>query len=175
MQIPRSLVTAAFLALCATAPAPGAKPVLLPDRQLVCTLGRMTNLDPTRQQTNADIVYEGSHRFVLFLPRIAKRTGPPPDATDPPEPVDPRTKILADPDGLASGFPNRFDRVVDLWPERVEMTTAIADPLVNLIVVSEIDQAAGTATLFMTRATDVATFDMSKLYRGTCSVTTPAG
>lgn len=178
IAVSRALVAAlAALPLVAAAPAPAPKPMasaaatLLPNRLLRCVLGRMTNLDPTRNQTDAEIVYEGKHPFELLLPAIAARTAPPPDAIDAPEPVDARTRIVADPDKLTDKFPNRFDRVVDYWPKRVEMTTTINDPLVNLIVINPIDAQAGTAMLFMTQATDVATYDMEHLYRGKCAVT----
>ncbi|WP_375285986.1 hypothetical protein [Sphingomonas sp.] len=151
-----------------------AQSAMLPDRTLSCTLGRITNPDPSREQTDAEIVYEGKHAFSLLLPGGPARTTPPPDATDDPDPVNPRTRILADPDGLTRGFPNRFDRVIDLWPQRVEMTTTIDQPRVNLIIVNPIDAAAGTAMLFMTQATDAATFDMQHLYRGPCTVKTAA-
>lgn len=147
---------------------------MLPDRLLRCTLGRATNLDPKKQQTTADIVYEGEHEFELFLPAVPVRQGPPPDATEPAEPVNPQTRIVADPDGLTNGFPRRFDRVVDYWPERVEMATTIDDPLVNLIIINPIDATSGSASLFMTQATDVATYDLSKVYQGSCTVQTGA-
>lgn len=155
-------------------PKPKPEAAMLPDRLLRCVLGRATNLDPKKDQTLADIVYEGKHEFTLFLPSIPVRQGPPPDAIDPAEPVDPRTRIVADPDGLTSSFPRRFDRVVDYWPDRVEMTTTIDNPLVNLIIINPIDAANGSARLFMTQATDVATFDLSKVYQGSCTVLTGA-
>lgn len=174
MRIPCAAVLLLAPVLVSAAPAPSGP--MLPDRLLTCTLGRMTNVDPTKDQKESDIVYEGRHAFSLLLPAGPARTTPPPDATEDPEPVNPRTRIVSDPDGLAKAFPNRFDRVVDLWPQRVEMTTTIKDPLVNLIIVNPIDEAAGTAMLFMTQATDVATFDMSHVYRGACTVkATPAG
>jgi hypothetical protein len=147
-----------------------AAPAMLPNRLLTCVLGRATNIDTKKDQKMSDIIYEGRHDFSLMLPSIPVRTGPPPEAVDAAEPVDPRTKIILDKSGLAKDFPNRFDRVVDLWPERVEMTTTINDPLVNLIIVSNIDAAHGTAWLFMTQATDVATFDMKHIYQGPCNV-----
>lgn len=150
---------------------PSAAAAMLPERTLQCVLGRATNLDATKNQSTDEIVYEGRHAFTLFLPAIPVRTGPPPEAVDPAEPVDPRTRIVADPDGLTRAFPARFDRVVDYWPDRVEMTTVIDNPLVNLIIIHPIDPAKGTATIFMTQATDVATFDMQHIYQGSCSVT----
>jgi hypothetical protein len=170
-----ALMPIACSAQAPSQPAPQAKPGMLPDRLLTCTLGRITNPDPSREQADDEIIYEGKHPFTLLLPAGPARTAPPPDATDDPEPVDPRTRIVADPDGLAKGFPNRFDRVVDLWPQRVEMTTTIDTPLVNLIVINPIDAQAGTAMLFMTQATDVATLDMQHLYRGPCTVSAPKG
>lgn len=155
----------------AIAPAVGTAPAaLLPDRTLDCTLGRITNPDTSREQTDAEIVYEGRHAFSLFLPGGPARTAPPPDATEAPEPVDPRTRILADPDGLTKNFPERFDRVIDLWPQRVEMVTTLSDSLANLVIINPIDPAAGTAMLFMTRASDAATFDLQAMYRGPCTV-----
>jgi hypothetical protein len=145
-------------------------PKMLPDRLLKCVLARMTNFDPKAQQTAADITYEGQYPFEVMLPRAPVRTTPPPEITDPAEPVDPRTKVVADPAGLTKGFPNRFDRVVDLWPERVEMTTTIDTPLVNMIIVHPIDPVAGTATVFMTRAKDLNAYDTDHIYTGQCKV-----
>jgi hypothetical protein len=154
-----------------TAVEPQTADAMLPNRKLDCVLRRATNIDTKKTQTIADVIYEGHHPFSLFLPAIPARTGPPPEAIDAPEPVNPATKILLDPDGLTKNFPNRFDRVVDYWPQRVEMTTTINDPLVNLIIISDFDQTSGTANLFMTQATDVATFDMQHIYQGICKVT----
>lgn len=163
----KSLVLATLaLPLAAATPAPE----ILPARTLQCTLGRMTNFDPHREQKTSEIVFEGKHPFSLYLPGAPKRTTPPPDAVETPDPVDPRIRILADPDGLTAKYPRRFDRAVDLWPERVELSTNIDDPLVNVIVVSDVDQAAKTTRIFMATATDVATYDMEHLYGGECRI-----
>ena len=159
----------ALLALSlATAAAPD--PETVPARTLSCTLGRMTNFDPHRQQRNDEIVYEGKHPFTLLIAAAPKRTAPPPDATEAPEPVDPRTKIVADPDGLTAKYPKRFDRIVDLWPDRVELSTTIDTPTVNVILISNIDPAARTARIFMAEAQDVATYDLEHLYGGECRI-----
>ena len=166
MIVPRpALMFAACLGVGA-APAPE----MLPDRLLTCTLSRMTNFDPHANQSAADITYEGKYPFTLRLPEAPARTAPPPEITQPAEPVDPRTRIVADPAALTKGFPNRFDRVVDLWPERVEMTTTIDTPLVNMIIIHPIDPVAGTATLFMTRAKDLNAYDTDHMYTGACRV-----
>jgi len=145
-------------------------PAPLPDRLLSCILGRATNLETHREQKRSEVIYEGRHKFALYLPAGPARTTPPPDPIEPAEPVDSRTRIVADPDGLTNGIPRRFDRVVDMWPERVEMTTTIAEPLVNLIIVSDISADGQWANLFMTKATDVATLDLKNVYSGTCHV-----
>jgi len=153
------------------APAPG-KPAIIPERLLDCTLGRITNFDPTREQAASEYVFAGRHKFRLFLPAAPARTMPPPDPTDTPEPVDPRTRIVADPDGLANDSKAMpFDRVVDLWPGRVEMTKPINNVAVTLIMVDGFDQARSAATLFLTKANDAVTFDLENLYYGQCGVT----
>ena len=159
-----------LLAVAAITGGAAPAPQMLPERTLACDLGHALNLDPTRDQKRSDVRYEGHHRFVLFLPAIARRTGPPPDPANPPEPVNPRTRILADPDRLAAGVPNRFDRVVDYWPERVEMATNLPDQGFHLIIVSHIDPAHGTAMLFMTHARDVATMDLKRVFSGACTI-----
>lgn len=143
----------------------------IPDRVLSCMLGHALNLDPTREQRMDEIKYEGQFAFELLLPNIAPRQTPPPDATDPAEPVDPRTQVLADPAGLRKGVPAGFDRVIDLWPERVEMTRVIEGAHTHLIIINQIDSQRGTANLFMTTATDVATMDLKNVYQGPCRVT----
>lgn len=143
---------------------------MLPARRLDCQLGRVTNFDPKREQTAAELRYDGIHAFSLFLPAIPKRTTQPPDATDKPEPVDPRTRILADPDHIARHLREGFDRVVDLWPERVEMTQTISGALMNVIVIAPIDAAAGTANIVMSRASELTHLDPDHLYQGSCRV-----
>ena len=148
-------------------------PAMIPARLLDCALGRIANFDPSRSQPISEYVYDGHHAFRLFLPAIPVRTTPPPEAMSPAEPVDPKTKILADPDGLARETTGRpFDRVVDTWPQRVEMTTPISDIASNLIIIDQVDAAQSRATLFMTKANDAVTFDLKHLYLGTCKVTT---
>jgi len=174
MKIVQALAVAVAVQSVAStqvAAADGAKPLSrLPDRLLDCTLGRAINLDPKRLQNNGEVHYEGAHHFQLFLPGIPARTTPPPDATEPPEPVDPRTRIVSDPDKLSTATGTGFDRVVDYWPDRVELVATIDDPLVSLIIVHPIDPARGTANLFLTRAKDLATFDLDHVYQGNCTV-----
>lgn len=176
----KPILTLAVVAVLATSPASHAAsmgsggstelPVMIPGRLLTCMLGRATNLDPHREQKRSEVIYEGSHKFALYLPTMPVRATPPPDPTEPPEPVDPRTKIVADPDGLTKDVPARFDRVIDMWPQRVEMTTTVVEPVVNLIIVSDISADGTQANLFMTKATDVATLDLKNVYSGTCRV-----
>ena len=167
-----------FAAMAAFASLPGMAgaqaallPPMNPDRTLDCTLGRATNLDPARNQTADEIRHEGAYRFSLFLPARPQHAGPPPDPTADPEPVDPATRILSDPTGLAADMPQGFYRVADLWPQRVELVGRIAgSPLVRFVVISEIDLLAGTANLFMTRAADAASIDLGTVYQGACRI-----
>jgi len=146
------------------------QPDMLPDRTLECTLSRALNLDPTRNQSRDEIQYEGSYPFSLRLPAIPKRQTPPPDPTLPPEPVHPATGIVSDPLGLATDTAKAFDRVIDMWPFRVEMARAIDPTLSRIIIVSDIDPENGTANLFMARAADAASMDMNNIFIGGCMV-----
>lgn len=154
-------------------PDSASSPKMIPARFLDCMLGRIANFDPNRNQAPSEYVYDGSHAFKLFLPSIPVRTSPPPESTSPPEPVDPKTRVVADPDGLTREVAGRpFDRVVDTWPERTEMTAPISDVAVNMIIIDQIDTQRATANLFMTKANDAVTFDLKHLYLGTCRVAT---
>ncbi len=144
---------------------------MLPDRYLQCILGRSTNIDPGKLQTAADIISEGRHQFTLRLPPIPAHVGEPPDPTDPAEPVDPRTRVVADPDGLMKGIAPVFTRVVDLWPQRVEMISEIASSAwLHMIIVAPIDPEKRRARVFMTRVKDAASFDLQNIYQGDCII-----
>jgi len=99
------------------------------------------------------------------------RTSPPPDATDPAEPVNPKTGIVSDPDGIAANLAGPVNRVVDLWPERVELVLPMTTHQAKLLIINGIEPASGKAQLFMTDAKDLATFDMNRIYSGACNVT----
>ena len=168
------LVIALFAALPAFAVADTApiRATPIPERELTCVLGRSTNLDPSKNQKIEEIVSEGRHVFSIRLPAKSIVATAEPDPSDAPDPVDVRTAILSDPDGLARDVPARFDRVVDLWPKRVEMVTNVNPPLVNLVIISAIDPKAATAHLFMTKARDAATLDLDHVYQGDCIIKT---
>ncbi|WP_225010298.1 MULTISPECIES: hypothetical protein [Novosphingobium] len=169
-----ALVAAMILPGClagATRPAAAtAEPARLPDRTLNCRLGHATNLDPLKQQDRNEITFDSYHALSLRLPPIAARTTPPPDATEPAEPIDRRTRILSDPDGLTAGTLGTFERVIDLWPERVELTLPMDGGVSKLMILSDYDPATQTAQMFMTNATDLATFDFKQTYLGPCAV-----
>ncbi len=144
---------------------------MLPDRYLTCILGRSTNIDPGKPQTTADIISEGRHKFVLRLPPIPVHRGELPDPTDAPDPVDARTRVLLDADGLTTGVVLTFNRVVDLWPTRVEMLSAVVgSSWSRMIIIDPIDPAAGRAHLFMTRVRDAASMDLQHIYQGECTI-----
>lgn len=168
--IPIRLALAA-MALAAPADAtPHSATAMLPERVLTCRLGRVANFDPSHEQTAAELRYDGFHPFILRLGATPSRAGAPPDITDAPDPVSPRTRILADPDGIAPQVTPRFTRVVDQWPHRVEMTSPIKGAVRNAIVLSLYDPARQTANLFMMRASELTRFDEAHMYQGQCRV-----
>lgn len=147
------------------------RPNMIPARLLDCSLGKISNFDTQREQAPSEYRYSSHHKFTLFLPETPVRTTPPPEATAPPEPVNPQTRIIADPDGIASdAAANAFDRVVDLWPERVEMTKPISNVAVKLLVIDGFDPGQSAVTMFLTSANDAVTFDLKNLYYGRCGV-----
>ncbi|MGL6042492.1 MAG: hypothetical protein ACRC1J_01070, partial [Sandaracinobacteroides sp.] len=127
-------------------------PELLPERRLSCTVSRATNVDLSREQDRSELSFEGSHRLDLFLPAIPAppRSGDV-DATE--EVVtpnaDPRTRITADPDGLASGVTGGFNRVADHWPARVELSAETGPRTFLLMILNPIDRDQRRADLFM--------------------------
>lgn len=163
------------LAAGASVPADAAtSPAMLPNRLLTCHLGHATNLDPTKDQRADEITFDSYHDLVLFLPAIPMRTSPPPDATDPAEPVHPATRVLSDPDGIAANVTGPFVRVIDTWPQRVEMIKPMAGGLSKLFIVSDIDEANRRAHLFLTDAADLVTLDLKRAYLGDCTVSDKA-
>lgn len=143
---------------------------MLPDRLLQCRIGHVVNFDPGHEQTAAELRYDSIHAFSLFLPAVPVRKHLPPETFEKPEPVNPRTRIVSDPDRIAPQPGHRFEKVVDYWPDRVELSSTITGPLLNVIVLNPINAASGTANVFMTRASELTHFDARHIYQGTCSV-----
>ena len=144
---------------------------MLPDRILACDLGHATNADATRDQAESEIIFDSRHVLSVHLPSIPVRTTEPPEAIDPPEPVAKGTGIIADPDGIAADVTGPVRRVVDLWPDRVELSIPMQGIEKKLIIINGVNEAAGRARLFMTDAKDLATFNMQRIYAGNCLVT----
>ena len=168
------LVAMACLTMAAPAPAqpsPSQPSTRLPARLVTCLLGHATNFNPERQQKLGDITFDTHHRLTLFLPGISARTTPPPDAIEPAETVDPDTRLIEDPDGLSSDAPGPFNRVVDVWPERVELAKTTETGAYKAFLVSNYDATRGTARMFIGTATDLVTYDLKRIYMGDCIVT----
>lgn len=161
----------------AKAEAPTGAVAMVPGRLVTCTLGRALNIDASKEQTLAELKFEGAHRFSLLLPPVPEDRGPPPEPSADPEPVDPAVRVVEDPDGIVKGMLHPFYRVADRWPERVELVGRIAgETVVRFLVVSEIDPAKGTANLFTTKARDAGSLDLQNVYQGGCTVAIlPAG
>lgn len=167
---------ASFSALAVEAPPAkaAAAPNVLPDRLFNCSIGHITNFDPRIDQTPDQLHFDAYHVFKLFLPAITAPVGRPPDAIEDAPPVDPRTRILSDPDHISGQPTDHFDRIIDLWPERVELSASIKGPLLNAIAIYPIDTEHGTASLFMMRATELTHYQPDHFYWGRCQITTGA-
>ncbi|MGL6044774.1 MAG: hypothetical protein ACRC1J_12705, partial [Sandaracinobacteroides sp.] len=85
--------------------------------------------------------------------------------------ADPRTRITADPDGLASGVTGGFNRVADHWPARVELSAETGPRAFLLMILNPIDRDQRRADLFMTYTNDTLTYDLARVYLGTCDFT----
>ena len=170
------VVAAVALALAAPAAAAdsghAAAPAMQPDRLLTCQIGHVINFDKSHEQSAAELRYDGFHEFALFLPAIPVQTGRPPDAIDEAPPVDPRTRIVRDPDHISAQPNEHFGRIIDWWPDRVELSTAIDGPLLNAIVLRPIDSEHGTANMFMMRASELTQWQEDHIYQGLCHVVT---
>ncbi len=153
---------------------PGSVPVaMLPERALHCVVGHAIGLDARKWQAVAEIQHEGAFPLTLHLPAIPKHVGPPPEPTDDPEPVNPATRVSDDPAGIATDLAYPLYRVVDLWPERVEIAGKVTgQDYMRLIIVSEIDEKAGIANFFTTRAMDAGSLDLQTVYQGSCRIET---
>lgn len=175
MRYSTLLLPMALLGACAhpaaALPPTAAAPDMLPERILRCTVGRAINLDPAKWQTVGEIRHEGAFPFTLRIPAAPRHVGAPPDPDDAPEPVNPETRVIDDPHGIAADLAYPLTRVIDMWPDRVEMVGPPDEQgTVRLIIVSEIDAEAGTANIFTTRARDAASLDLQQVYQGGCRV-----
>lgn len=151
----------------------GEVPGALPDRWVDCTVGHVINFDPRREQTADELRFDSQHRFAFFLAHGKRMVGAPPETWDVAPKVDPRTRIVADPDGVSGQQTPGFGRLVDKWPYRVELSTPIDDKgLLSAIALHPIDEAAGTAWVLMLRASELTHFDAAHIYQGSCRVLT---
>lgn len=167
------LASAGSAPLSAASPKAGASAgaAQIPARTLQCTVGRALNLDPARPQTAAEIVREGAYRFTIELPAAPAPVGPPPDPADPAGPVDPAVALRHDQAGLFRDMQQPFDRVIDRWPDRVELVSRLGDgPWHRFFAITDIAPAAGTASLFSSRVQDAASLDLGSVYLGSCLV-----
>ncbi|KPF78542.1 hypothetical protein IP88_03345 [alpha proteobacterium AAP81b] len=164
------LVAAAPPAPSPTPASPAPPPAIHPDRTLTCDMRRVTNADLSRVQPAEELLYEGNSRLVLHLGAVAVHSGPPPETFETPEATAPTTRVTADDGGILAGVPQKFTRVVDRWPDRVEIATEIDDQVINVMVLNPIDVAANRARLFMTFSNYQFGYDPKRIYIGECTV-----
>ena len=151
-------------------PSRAAKPARIPDRLLTCSVRHVTNFDPNKEQTASELNYDSVHSLTLFLSGLPVRTTAPPEAYDKPEPVNRRTRITADPDGIAPVKGGKINRIIDYWPARTEISSPISGALLNVIVITAYDPNTATANFFMTRAAELTNFQADHIYQGQCKV-----
>ncbi len=166
-----ALVAIAAVGAAALQPVDAKPKAMLPDRTLTCRMGHATDVVIEKRQTMEEMTFDSWHQFVLHLPSIPVRTTPPPEAYLPPEKIAPGTRIVADPDGIAADVP-KFYRVLDIWPQRVEILTWLSPTLLHLMIVDPIDPEKNTARLFMTYSNREMSYDPTRIYIGDCTVTT---
>lgn len=157
------------LALLTLAGAPPPAPIL-PGRQLSCTMHRVTNFVQDRDQSRADLALEGESALDLYIGPGPVRTGLPPEPDQPPEPTPPGTRVLRDTGGLLTGVPPTFSRVVDRWPQRVEIATDLPDDQFSLMILAPIDPVAGTATMLVTYVNMTLSYDPKRVWFGDCTI-----
>ncbi len=145
-----------------------------PDRLLRCDMRRVTNVDTGKVQDYSELKFEGSHPLVLHLGPIVVRTGLPPEAFETPESTSALTRIESDPDNLLADVPKQFSRVVDRWPERVEIATDVDGKQIHVMIVTPLDAAQQKFRLFMTFSSYSLGYNLARVYLGDCSATITA-
>lgn len=153
----------------ATTAAASARAPMHPDRLLRCDMRRVTNVDTGRLQDYSELKFEGSHPLVLHLGPVIVRSGTPPEAFEAPESTSELTRVEADPDDLLADVPSKFSRVVDRWPERVEIATDVDGKQVHVMIVTPLDVTQQKFRLFMTFSSYSLGYNLGYVYLGDCT------
>ena len=132
-----------------------------PARELSCSLARATNIDFAQNQRPEDIRHEGHYTLTFALPsaRAAKTAG---------------YLLQADEAHLFGKGPVRFERAVDMWPQRVELATAAGAAGFSYAILTEIDPVSKRANIYVGRGKDMFTPDPAFVYQGACEIRSKA-
>ncbi|QGP80482.1 hypothetical protein [Sphingobium sp. CAP-1] len=139
-----------------------------PLRVLTCHVRHATNIDPTLNQAESDIIYSDEADFTLELGagRVPLAVGIGTARSDETPPVSYR--IAADPQHLFAMAGPTLDRVADYWPKHVEVGKTIMGKAFSFILLDEVPGDPAHMTAFVSRAADAVAIDLGWTYRGLC-------
>lgn len=150
--------------------APDVPAVTLGTRVLHCSVRHATNLDISKQQTDADIIYGDAHDFTITLAggQIPYAVGTGTARSD----IMPKAgyAISSDPQGLFSMGPAGLDRVADYWPKHVEIGKTIMGKAFAFVLLDAVQGDPTRMNAFVSRAVDAVTIDVTWVHRGTCTI-----
>lgn len=151
------------------ATAPQIEAAIVPERTLNCQLRRATNIDPARQQDEADIIYEGHYPLTLTLPSVQTPEVAGPGTSRPDRSPSRAYRVTADPNGIFAQFPaTGFDRTADYWPAHVELAQTIMDKAFQYIILAAVPDRTDIKSIFISRAADAVAIDLKWVFRGSC-------
>lgn len=154
---------------------PTIEPGPVPNRTLQCQLSRATNVDPSKEQKEEEIVYEGDYPLTIALPATSLPQVAGVGTGQPDQKPDAGYRVVADPNQLFRDFPpTGFDRVADYWPKHVELGQTVMGKAFQFIIVEEVPGQPGTTSIFISRAADAVSIDVKWLFRGECRLATGA-
>lgn len=146
----------------------------VPPRILQCHVRHATNIDPTANQSEADILYSDEADFTLELGAgqvpLAVGLGTANAGEAPPASY----RITADPQKLFAMAGPSFDRVADYWPKHVEVGKTIMGKAFSFILLDAVEGDPAHMTAFVSRAADAVAIDLGWVYRGRCELVQPA-
>lgn len=154
--------------------APDVPQAMVGKRVLNCHVRRATNIDPSKEQAEADIVYAEAHDFTLELAagQVPLATGV---STAHPDVAPPaQYRIASDPQQLFQMAGSTLDRVADYWPKHVEVGKTVMGKAFSFVLLDQIAGDPTHMTAFVSRAADAVTIDLTWIHRGQCEIVAPS-
>jgi hypothetical protein len=139
-------------------------------RVLTCHVRHATNIDPSREQAESEIVYAESHDFTLELAPAKVPYAVGVGTERPGEAPAAGYRVVEDPGKLFEMAGHTFDRMADYWPKHVEAGKTIMGKAFSYIVLDQ-DPADPTRMFaFVSRAMDAVALDLTWMHRGQCEI-----